>query len=1323
MNLTKFKSALPVLIFLLSGTFASARKHPATGELPHSTKTNGLEFIENKGQWNAQVKFRADVPGGDMFITDKGFVYNYTSLPDMEQMHEDADGGKDVSNMTIHHHAYKVNFVGANTNIQYSTSGKSISYNNYMIGNDRSQWASRVGLYGKVNQQHIYNGIDANIYSKGTALKYDFVVAPGADLGQIKLSFDGVQPELTADGNLKITTSVNEIMEQAPYTYQMVNGVEKAIRSKYKLDKGVVSFELLQDYDHSLPLIIDPILVFATYSGGTTSFFYAYSSTYDQLGSMYVGAYYTASGTGGGWPTTVGAYQTTPSISGTDCINKYNATGSTRIYSTYFGGNGTSMANAMRVNNQNELVVVGSTNATNLGTTTNAYDATANGGTDFYVARFNVDGTALLGCTYVGGSSTDGATYDIFSGTPGAQTGLSASGITSPWELIFDNQNNIWVVGNTNSVDFPVTTNAFQSTNAGGYDGVVFKLNDSCTHLLYSSYFGGTSNDALYGIEFLSNGNVVVAGGTQSTNITTTAGTLHPAALGGWDGYIAVINPAQTTLVASSYLGTANDDNGTKLMVDGSDNIYVMGRTNGAYPISTGVYSIAGGDVFIDKLNASLTTSLVSTRVGSTTATRYLPTGFLLDICQNVYVAGLAPNSLNPGMPTTPDAFETNPRAFWFCVLEPNFSDLLFGSYYGSPTASDHPHCGTSRLDPQGIVYQSFCSTSPSFPTTAGSWSPTKQNGTMNDILSFKFNFQATGVNSNFNLDPILSGNDSGCVPYSVHFINTSIAALDYTWNFGDGTPTSNLSEPTHIYTTPGVYTVSLHANNDSSCITDDTSYMTMTILQTVPPDFTVNDTILCSLQQNINIGFTLNNPNPNNTIQWGPASGIIGASNTPHITVDPTVNNVYYAIVKDTIPGICGYSKTDTVHINLRPRELAIVNHDTVVCQGAVLPITSVGSTGYVYRWSPTTGVSDTTLLSPVITVNQANIYTLTGAYPGCPDTSVSINIGMQYIPQLTVSPDQFVCQWTDVALESNVTPYRNDYSYSWIPATPNLTHPNGPNTHLIADTTITYYLHIQTPIGCADVDTVNVTVFPGGFGGISPDTGYCPGQNSFASVRATGGASYAWSPSYGLSSATDATPIANPGQTTQYTVLITDAHNCLDTEKVKVSVYPAAQLNIPDSINIYPGENYQVQPGTNCSYFTWFPPSGLDNTNISDPHMSPEVRTRYFVTATTENGCVIKDSMDVLVNETVIDMPNAFNANSGTSFKPAKRGIAQLNSFEIFDRWGVKVYSSTNIDNGWDGTYKGKAQPLGVYIYIIQAVTDAGRTFTKQGTVTLIR
>ncbi|WP_162902832.1 DUF7948 domain-containing protein [Taibaiella koreensis] len=1283
-----------------------------------------MDFIENKGQWNQEARFKADIPGGAMFLTNEGFVFNYVSMEDMERVHRMwHDEKKDVKNEIIRHHAYKVKFSGANLSTQFNSESPRSYYHNYLIGNNSVNWAGHVGLFGKVVHKDIYQGIDMAVYSKNNNAKYDFIVAPGANPDAIAMTYEGVVPELTAEGNLRIRTSVNEIVEQAPYSYQLINGREVPVASRYKLTNGKLSFTFPAGYDASQPLIIDPVLVFATYSGGTNTNNYSYCTTYDAAGNLYAGADSWSTG----WPTTSGAYQENWAGGGHEAaINKYNATGNTLIYSTYLGGTSQEYPHAMKVNDNNELVVVGCTQSANFPTSPGCYDNTLSGSWDIFVSHLSADGSTLVGGTLMGGAGIESQQY-TFTGTP-STVDLNNSSTSSPLELTFDAAGNIWCVGNTNSTDFPVTPGAQQAANAGTgtLDGVIFKLNPTCSSLLYSSYLGGSGNEGPTAIIFNNAGNLLVSGITNSTNFPGTTGGMIATAPGGtYDGFVALINPNTGALIQTTYVGTDNVDQAVNLQVDESDNVFVLGRTTGNYPISPSAWvGTADGDVFVDKLNPGLTASLLSTRVGNPQSgfSRFFPSAFLVDICRNIYVAGF---SAVAGMPLSNDAYQTNTASFWFCAMTPNFGDLLFGSYFG--VSGDHSHIGSHRLDPNGIVYHSICQATPASSTTPypgptpNSFSQFKQTSGQ-DILSFKFNFEASGVNSNFQLDPTVNGNDSGCAPYTIHLINNSVAAENYTWDFGDGSATSNLPTPSHTYTVPGVYTLSLHANNDTSCITDDTAYMTITVLHTELPNITVKDTTVCSYQQAINIGVTIHNPSPNNIIQWGPATGILSPSNQANISVDPTVSNRYWVMVKDTIPGICGFSSTDTVHIDLRPRVLDIVTNDTVVCQGAVVPIVAIGTNGYTYNWSPATGVSDTTALQPVITINQPNIYTLTASYPDCPDTSVIISFDMHYIPKLDLGPDKDACQWTDVALESSITPFRNDYIYQWVPATPNLSNPNGPNTHLSADTTITYTLQVQTPIGCADQDSITLTVYPGAFGAATADTGYCPGGQ--AQLWATGGVSYTWSPAYGLSDSSAASPLATPLTSTDYTVLIKDVHNCADTEQVSVQVYSQAMLNLPDSVTVYPGEQYHVEPGTNCMYFTWFPPSGLSATNIADPLISPAVRTRYFVTASTEHGCMIKDSMDVLVKKTVIDMPNAFApAGNNKVFKPAKRGIAQLKNFTIFNRWGNKVYTSANIDEGWDGTKDGKVLPMGVYIYIIEAVTDSGEIFTQEGNVTLIR
>lgn len=159
-------------------------------------------------------------------------------------------------------------------------------------------------------------------------------------------------------------------------------------------------------------------------------------------------------------------------------------------------------------------------------------------------------------------------------------------------------------------------------------------------------------------------------------------------------------------------------------------------------------------------------------------------------------------------------------------------------------------------------------------------------------------------------------------------------------------------------------------------------------------------------------------------------------------------------------------------------------------------------------------------------------------------------------------------------------------------------------------------------------------------------------------------------------------------------------------------------AVISTCDNKKIFPGESTQLSTVGNCTSFSWFPPNGLDYTNISNPIASPSVTTRYYVTGTTELGDISIDSVDVIVSIiSVIDMANAFNPASG-QYKILIRGIFNLKYFKIFNRYGVEVFSTNNINIGWDGRYKGNPQPIGTYVYIVN-----GDGFNKTGNFLLIR
>ncbi len=428
---------------------------------------------------------------------------------------------------------------------------------------------------------------------------------------------------------------------------------------------------------------------------------------------------------------------------------------------------------------------------------------------------------------------------------------------------------------------------------------------------------------------------------------------------------------------------------------------------------------------------------------------------------------------------------------------------------------------------------------------------------------------------------------------------------------------------------------------------------------------------------------------------------------------------------VRYRIDSLCSVY-TDSFMVNYpEPTPRVSFATDTLVCVGDSISFINTSPVSFnQFSWIFDKG-DTSTLQHPSYRYTAPGNYrvVLQGTKNGiCPST-YALTVTVDPYPKVVLDSDRRVCQWTSVGLESFVTPYRNNYTYQWGPEGAGFTFPDQPSTSLIADSSGTYYLRVSTPAGCTGVDSIRLTVIPGAFGNVIPDTGFCvPGE---VQLWASGGVDYLWVPGAGLSDTSVAHPIAQPATSTRYTVYIRDEYDCMDSLKVTVSVYPNAVVNIPDTIKVYPGEAYHLQPGTNCSYFEWFPPSGASSTQVADPWLSPEVRTRYFVTARTEHGCQVEDSIDVLVEETVWDVPNAFAPGSSTNglFTIAKRGIIELKRFAVFNRWGNKVFETTDIDQGWDGTHKGVPQPVGVYIYTVEGTTVEGKPVVKNGNVTLLR
>ena len=896
-----------------------------------------LEFVKNKGQWDNKFEYKCNTGTGDLFIHSNAITYSLAEQGAWDKI----DGykhGQIKTPPTIKFHAYKMEFLGCQASV-INESKIQKHYYNYFLGNDSTKWKSNIHPALALDYKELYKGIDLHLSSEESNLKYDFIVAPNADPNQIKLKFDGVEKlSIARNGSLVIYTSIGEVKELKPVVYQYINDQKKSVACAYTLNKNVISFEFPEGYDKSATLIIDPTVVFCTFSGSISDN-WGFTATYDTLGNMYTGGLVS----GVAFPVSLGAFQltygggTTATGSFFPCdmgIMKISSDGTTKNYATYIGGSDNDQPHSMIVDKFNNLIVSGRTYSTNYPTSGTAFDRTHNGGADIVITILNPFGTGIVGSTYIGGSGDDCVNFnadEFIGGNLKHNYGDDARS-----EVIVDNSGNVYVTASTFSTNFPVQS-PIQATLGGAQDAVVLKMNSNLSSLIFSSYLGGTNDDAGYVLTLnKAQNSFFVGGGTMSSNFPITSGTYRPSFIGGSaDGYVLKIsNGPAYSLQRGTFIGATNYDQVYGIAMDANDDLYMMGQTlGGGFPVSGGVYNNPFSSQFIMKMDNNLNAPIYSTVYGSGTSseTNISPVAFLVDTCQNVYISGWGgtlggaafPNVGNTsGLPITSSAIQstTDGADFYFIVLSKNATSLLYGSYFGrvstNPMLGEHVDGGTSRFDKSGIVYQAICGgcggpTAPAspFPTTPGSLSPT--NGSSNcNLAALKIAFDLGAVVAKAAADP----DTKGCSPFTVNFKNTSTNAKTFTWDFVDGTPTSTTKEPTHTFYIPGTYKVRMVAYNPDACIEYDTSFVEIIVdSNSINADFAT--LILDSCKAPYKVRFT-------NTSSYG-------KSGTASFVWDFGDGSPKYV---GTTPPVHSYSGTGTYIITLIMTDpLACNNPDTV--------------------------------------------------------------------------------------------------------------------------------------------------------------------------------------------------------------------------------------------------------------------------------------------------------------------------------------------------------------------------------------------------------
>ncbi|HEY0356156.1 MAG TPA: PKD domain-containing protein [Flavisolibacter sp.] len=816
--------------------------------------SQNIEFIENKGQWDASVLYMGRVSNGAFYIHRDGYTVLQHHSEDWNKILQNTHRGNTESSR-LRSHSYRVNFVNAGARARIVADKALTSYNNYFIGNDPSKWATECRIYLGITIKDIYPNIDLRYYSDNGTLKYDLIVNPGGDVKDIALKYTGADQLRVKNRELIIGTSVGELRESSPFTYQYNEKGKVEIGAKYMVRDNTVRFDI-NKYDASNILVIDPSLVFCSFSGSKSEN-WGYTATYGPDGSMYGGGIVK----GDGFPTSPGAFDGAHNGGDWDIgIIKLSPDGSTMLYSTYIGGSGTEQPHSLIVDGQGNLVLAGRTNSVS-GTAANKYPTTAGGaigasaGYEIAVTKLNATGTALIGSRTIGGSQADGVNIrDVHEG--GEKDLIQNYGDDGRSEVNLDAAGNVYVASCTRSNDFPIV-GGFQAQSGGDQDGVVLKFSPNLSTLLFSSYLGGDGPDAAYVVTLAPDNSIYVAGGTKSTNLNTkfnTAGTVGPVSKGVIDGFVAIISNDGSSLIKLAHIGTGAIDQVYGIQFDQKGFPYIMGLTRGTWIPQNAPWSQPGGKQFIAKLQPDLSAFIYSTTFGKGQATPDIsPTAFLVDRCENVYVSGWGgdsnfPNAGVQGLTVTPDAIKSTPDIFpnglggdfYFFVLKKDAVSQLYGSFFGQNNTStyhDHVDGGTSRFDSEGVIYQAICAScgnNGAFPTTPGVFAPNKPIEAYCNLAMVKIAFNLAGVGSGITsyINGTTRGN-AGCIPLTVDFVDTVLTAKKYEWYFNDGTTPSPVITTTpnitHTFTQVGQYQVMLVAIDSNSCNIRDTSYITIT--------------------------------------------------------------------------------------------------------------------------------------------------------------------------------------------------------------------------------------------------------------------------------------------------------------------------------------------------------------------------------------------------------------------------------------------------------------------------------------------------------------
>lgn len=570
-------------------------------------------------------------------------------------------------------------------------------------------------------------------------------------------------------------------------------------------------------------------------------------------------------------------------------------------------------------------------------------------------------------------------------------------------------------------------------------------------------------------------------------------------------------------------------------------------------------------------------------------------------------------------------------------------------------------------------------------------------------------------------LDPVYMS----CDGFTLSLQNKSNSSIIKTfyWDFGVPNSTSDTStqaRPTFTFPDTGTYKIMLITNRNEEC--SDTAFALAKVYPGFFPGFVFSEGC-----KNVPIYFTDTTKTRYGVVDsWSwdfgaTASDDVSALKNPSFTY--TDSGTFHVAL--TVTNSKGCEKTTYTDLVVRNTPYFTLPHDTLMCTIDTISISATGPPG-TYTWSPDYSISTLSGKTVNVSPDQTTTYTVTlTTVPGCTSTD-TVRVNVVSFVTLDAGADTTICLTDTIQLY----PFSNGLRYVWLPE--ETLNDAGVKQPLATPLNNSTLYTVSAYIGkCVSTDRLTVYTVPYPDVRISNDTAICYGDR--ISLFAEGGAYYTWSPPISIDNIRSATPVVSPPVTTTYTVSVTDTLGCPKpvNKEVLVRVIPPVPAFAGNDTVVVVQQPLQLN-ATGAEFYQWSPPSYLNKTDVPDPVATfvSDVgeKITYAVKVSTPEGCFAYDSINVRIFRTLPDIfvADAFTPNGdglNDVFRAIPVGIKQFDYLKIYNRWGQIMFSTTNSEKGWNGTFKGREQATDTFVWMVSGTDYLGKKIIKKGTLLLMR